>query len=301
MTACQSATTGFGLTLQQLPRAADRVLIVGHLAENRAADRWFDASAVRGVFEALRVPTPGVPQALGRLESAQLVVRQQGRARWALTPQGRLRVGELVGEVDSRAVEAEIAVVGSAELSQAQHALIPPELAPAHWSQPIRALLDRFPFERNVFLMTRFPRNEKETGFPDPVQGVIRASRAALRHHGLTLHLASDRNADDALFGNIAGHMWACKYGIGLFETRFGEEYNDNLQIELGAMLMTGRRCALLRDRDTPDLPTDFVGHIYKRVDFDDLGAVGAAIHSWAAEDLALGRCRHCPQAPGEL
>jgi hypothetical protein len=63
-------------------------------------------------------------------------------------------------------------------------------------------------------------------------------------------------------------------------------------------MLMTGRRCALLKDKDTPDMPTDFVGHIYKPVDFDDLDGVSGALHLWAAEDLGLGRCQHCPDEP---
>jgi hypothetical protein len=246
------------------------------------------------LFEALRVPAPAVPQALGRLQADGLVLRRAADRLWSLTPEGRERVAELVGALDVQAVEAEIALTGSAELSQGRHALIPPELAPVRWATAIKRLLDRFAFETNVFLMTRFPKDEKETAYPDPVRGIIAATRQALDHHGLRLHLASDRNADDELFGNIAGHMWASKYGIGLFETRFGDDYNDNLQIEVGAMLMTGRRCALLRDRDTPELPTDFVGHIYKRVDFDVLDEASREVHKWAAEDLGLGPCAHC-------
>jgi hypothetical protein len=125
---------------------------------------------------------------------------------------------------------------------------------------------------------------------------VIKTTRDALKSHGLHLHLASDRQADDELFGNIAAHMWACKYGIALFETRFGSEFNDNLQIEVGAMLMTGRRVALLKDRDTRDMPTDFVGQIYKSADFDDPDAVQEEVHRWAARDLGLGDCPDCPR-----
>jgi hypothetical protein len=190
--------------------------------------------------------------------------------------------------LDVTAVEAEIALVGSAELQQAQHPLIPPELAPVRWATPIGRLLDRFPFDANVFCMTRFPRREKEDELPDPVRGVIVAARAALDARGLKMHLASDRQADDELFGNIAAHMWACKYGIGLFETRFGKEFNDNLQIEVGAMLMTGRRVVLLKDRDTPDMPTDFVGHIYRSVDFDDPDSIQTEIGNWISDDLGI-------------
>jgi hypothetical protein len=45
-------------------------------------------------------------------------------------------------------------------------------------------------------------------------------------------------------------------------------------------------------------MPTDFVGHIYKEVDFADLDVVAAKVHAWAADDLGLGRCRSCPATP---
>jgi hypothetical protein len=248
------------------------------------------------MFETLRLPRPGnVSQSLARLRDAGHVVRRTTGGSWSLTPLGRERTAALIGAVDPAAIEAELAAIGVAELDHAPHVLIPPELAPVRWATPIQVLLERFPFENNVFCMTRFPKGEREDEYPDPVREVIDAARHALADHGLQLHLASDRVADDELFGNVAAHMWACKYGIGLFETRFGSDFNDNLQIEVGGMLMTGRRVALLKDRETPDMPTDFVGHIYKSVDFDDPAAVGAAIHGWAAEDLGLGPCPGCP------
>ena len=196
---------------------------------------------------------------------------------------------EVMDDVDLAAIEAEIASAPSADLSDAPHAVIPPEFAPPRWQPAIARLLDEFPFDSNVFCMTRFPRDERENQMPDPVQGVIETARVVLTEFGLTLHLASDRNADDELFGNIAAHMWACRYGIGLFETRFGTDLNDNVQIEVGGMLITGRRCALLKDQDTPQLPTDFVGQIYKSVDFDDLHAIRDAVRAWARDDLHLG------------
>jgi hypothetical protein len=69
---------------------------------------------------------------------------------------------------------------------------------------------------------------------------------------------------------------------------------NYNVMTDLGAMLMTGRRCALLKDETSPALPTDLVGQIYKSIDLDDIISVGAKVHSWAAEDLNLGKCSAC-------
>jgi hypothetical protein len=285
----------FGLVVQRIPRAADQVLVIGHLVGSRAGDGWFTPGEVARMFETLRLPTPGgVSQALGRLKDAGLVMRRGTGGSWSVTPVGGERTRELVGEVDVADVEAEIVRSGGAELAQGEHPLIPPELAPIRWAVGISRLLSRFSFDHNVFLVTRFPREEREGDLPDPVRAVVTVAREALSRHGLRLHLASDRTADDELFGNIAAHMWACKYGIGLFETRYGADFNDNLQIEVGAMLMTGRRVALLKDLDTPNMPTDFVGHIYKAVDFEDLDAVAGAVHRWAAEDLGLGPCTMC-------
>lgn len=285
-----------GLTIQRLPRAADRVLVVGHLVGTREGDGWFGPSDIADMFERLRLPSPGgVNQALGRLKDSGFVIRRRSGGSWSVTPEGREHMNTLVAQLDVSSLEAEISRAGSAELEHAQHPLIPPELAPVRFAVPIQRLLASFPFDRNVFCMTRFPRDESTAEMPDPIRNVIERLRNVLGDHGLHMHVASDRAADDELFGNIAAHMWACRYGIGLFETRYGSEFNDNLQIEVGGMLITGRRVALLKDRDTPSMPTDFVGHIYKPVDFEDLDAVAATVHTWAADDLGLGRCNGCP------
>ena len=169
--------------------------------------------------------------------------------------------------------------------------MLPPELAPPRWAEGIKALMERSPFETNVLCMTRFPK----AGYPDdPVQGVIDTVKGALASHGLTLYLASDAIVEDTLFANVAAYMWACQYGFALFEDRIGLGLNYNLVIEVGAMIMAGRACALLKDTTAPDMPTDLVGHIYKPVDFGDLATVNVAAHLWAADDVGLGRCPAC-------
>jgi len=68
--------------------------------------------------------------------------------------------------------------------------------------------------------------------------------------------------------------MWASRYGVAFFEDRRGRRVNYNLTIEIGSMLMTGRRCALLKDTSVEKLPTDLVGKIYKEVDLDHVKTV---------------------------
>jgi len=213
-----------------------------------------------------------------------------------VTPLGRERIQELVGELDLPSLAVELADVPGAELGHVLHTLIPPTLAPIVWVPAIQRMLSDSPFAQNVFCMTRFPEDEDDTAYLDPVQLLIPLMRDALASHGLRMHLASDRQLSDDLYGNVAAHMWACQYGIGLFEDRLGRGLNENMLIEVGSMIVTGRRCALLKDRPVETMPTDFVGQIYKEVDFLDLAAVGAVVHLWAADDLGLGRCPTCPR-----
>ncbi len=83
--------------------------------------------------------------------------------------------------------------------------------------------------------------------------------------------------------------MWACRYGVALFEDRVDRGLNDNLLIEVGAMLMTGRRCALLKDGSIERMPTDFVGMIYKSVDLSVGDTVAATVRAWLKDDLGIG------------
>jgi hypothetical protein len=300
----------FGLALQRLPSAGARVLALGQLAGAFAGDGWFAPRNVEELFEGIRVPSPGnISQELARLRAAGLVRTRKSKPSWSLTPEGNLRVQASIGEIDPAVARAEATRAGGAVIADAFHTVLPPSFAPTKWAAPIASMLERFEFATNVFCMTRFPRDADDTEYLDPVSEVVPVARDALRRHGLFLHLAGlDRKLDDDLFGDIAAHAWACRYGVGLFEDRLGRGLNKNMLIEMGSMLMTGRRCLMLKDvtigaaggasLDKETIPTNLVGHIYDAVDFDDVAGVSHSLHHWAAFDLGLGRCEDCPPSP---
>src|SRR5881392_1334071 len=117
------------------------------------------------------------------------------------------------------------------EFGNEGHAVIPPFFAPMRWSREIGRFLARNPFDRNVFCMTRYPTENAA----DPIGEVIALARPALNSHGLTLHLASDGSMHDDLWSNVAGYLWACRYGLALLENRIDKGLNYNLVIEVGA------------------------------------------------------------------
>jgi hypothetical protein len=279
------------LTLQRLKLVADRILALAELAGVRNVDGWFAVSDVDYLLEGLRLPPPPDTSAvLSHLKRVKLLRARAAKPPWTVTPEGHARILTVIGELDPTETQREIVRHAGAELAQARHVVLLPQQAPPRWLPAISRLLDRYPFETNVFCMTRFARDEV-----DPVSVAAAAARSALAPHGLKLHLANDRTVDPELFGNVAAYMWASRYGVALLEDRAGHGLNENVVIEVGAMLMAGRPCALLKDAALErDLPTDLVGHIYKRADLSDTKAVSKTLHRWAAEDLALGACKEC-------
>lgn len=273
----------------------EQALVLASIAQGRSDDGSFAPSDVADLFIECALPGPArISNTIAALERRNHVTRSRSRASWRLTPLGRQAVNELLSEMDIAALVAEGAASGTASLGHTQHALVSPALAPPGLIGQLRSFLEDHPFERNVFGMTRFP-DEADESDPDPVAPALEVVRAACATHGLEFHLASDRAIDDELWTNIAAHMWGSRYGIAFFEDRRGRGVNYNLTIEVGSMLMAGRRCALLKDRTIPKLPTDLVGRIYKPIDLDDIGTVASAIHTWARDDLGLGACTNCP------
>jgi hypothetical protein len=163
-----------------------------------------------------------------------------------------------------------------AALADTPHYLIPAELAPGQFQAGIGRFLEGHPFDCNVMGISRFPQSAG-----DPVAAGLEACRNACTAAGFELHLASDRNVEDLLFGNVAACMWACRYGIALLEDKIGNGLNYNAILEVGAMLATGRRCLLLKDSTCPTLPTDLVGHIYASVELDSPDSVTEAVGAW--------------------
>lgn len=295
----------FALALQRMS-TPDAALVLGHVASWRGEDRWFSTSEVKDLYADLRLPEPAnVSATLGRLRDrrpALLRTRPGGTPGWTTTPEGELRAEELIGEFDYGSIAADLMVAPGAFFADAEYPTLPPGLAPPAWRPGIRTFLDRHPFETNVFLMTRFPSDGNDD---DPLTPLIERLREAVSTHGLTLHVASDQQIVDDLWGNVGAHMWVCRYGIGILETRAprpplaedAEEeppdprldtLNDNVLIELGSMLTIGRRCMILRDSQAPMPPTDLTSQIFKTVDLEDLDAVADEADQWIAKDLRL-------------
>lgn len=284
-----------GVRVQSLS-LSDQFLALARLSQSRSGSPDFIVRAVDALFHELSLPAPAKPHNVAAaLERNGLIRRGKDRGVWRVTPKGRAESEKVVSGIDLKALVAE-AAVGGARLGSAAHPVILPEFgAPPDLIGILREFLHQHEFDRNVFGMTRFPK-EGSSEPPDPIKDALEVARTVCTAHGLEFHLASDRQLHDDLWTNVATHMWASRYGVGFFEdlAEPASGLNYNLTTEVGAMLMTGRRCCLLKDPSITSLPTDLVGRIRKDVSFEDPDAVEAVLHAWIRDDLGLGSCPAC-------
>lgn len=275
------------LKLQQLDLHL-QTLVLGQLVASRSEGGAFAPAAVLQVFHDFGLPAPGkIGNVFTAVTSKKWFAKQPQRGTYKVTPTGHAKVREQMTGLDMVALVAESANENAPVLGQTEHALVPVHMAPPALVRPLRAFLADHPFDTNVFGMTRFPDAKAETA--DPVGRALAVVKETCSEVGLEFHLASDRAIVDDLWANVTAHMWACRYGVALFEDRVERGLNHNLLIEVGAMLMAGRRCALLKDGSIERMPTDFVGMIYKSVDLSAEETVATTVRSWLGDDLRIG------------
>ncbi len=265
-----------------------QALVLGQLAASRSDDGSFSPGTAFQLFHDFALPAPAkIGNVFTALTKKKWFTKQPQRAAYKVTPSGQAKVREQMTDFDLVALVAESAHKNAPVFGRTEHALVPVHLAPPALVRPLQSFLADHPFDTNVFGMTRFP--DAKAGTADPVGRALAIVREVCAESGLEFHLASDRAIVDDLWDNVTAHMWACRYGVAFFEDRADRGLNHNLLIEVGAMIMGGRRCALLKDGSIEKLPTDFVGMIYKSVDLSAEETVAQVVRTWIKDDLTVG------------
>jgi hypothetical protein len=276
------------LRLQRLDPQT-QTLVLASLAADRDDKKVLTPATVSQLFIDFAVPAPvKIANTFASLKNKGLVMSVPGKGSYKVTPNGREAVAEKMSGLDLVALIAEGATSNAPVLGQTTTALVPFTLAPPQLVQPLRDFLADHPFDTNVFGMTRFP--DTKAGSADPVGRALAVVREVCKQHGLEFHLASDRQIVDDVWPNVMAHMWGSRYGVGFFEDSVNRGMNYNLTSEVGAMSMTGRRVAMLKDGSIEKMPTDFTGMIYKSVDLKDEDTVRAEIEKWIKDDLRIGK-----------
>jgi hypothetical protein len=132
-------------------------------------------------------------------------------------------------------------------------------------------------YSRNVFIMTRFERNNRV------LDGLDKTIREVLLARTLIGHRADDRcyPNDRNLWDNVCTYMFGCKYGIAVLEDIIAAEFNPNVALEYGFMRALGKPTLLLKERRFKPR-ADILGTVWHEFDILDLErSVSTAIEKW--------------------
>lgn len=129
------------------------------------------------------------------------------------------------------------------------------------YKKDIQIKLEKYPYEKNVFLMMKFRNNNEAT---------YRYIKQELSKHGYNCVRADEKewkNITGTSFNPMAV-VYCCKYGIALFdEAEEGAYYNPNVAYELGMMQTQNKRCLILKHISLPNPPFDIVKDLYQTYD----------------------------------
>ena len=171
-----------------------RILILGSVAGTRAGHGWFAPDEALDLFDALRLPRPGNTCAVWANSGPPALVRTRADGRWALTPVGE-RVLQLMGEIDPDALAG-----GRWSVLQVLSSWAP-------CTRPSRRRAGTGAMASRHRASPRAPSVRDQRVLHDPVRATrdgnsrirsLRSSRVSARSrstHGLTLHVASVRQA----------------------------------------------------------------------------------------------------------
>lgn len=158
-----------------------------------------------------------------------------------------------------------------------------------HLNPHIRQFCDNSPFERNVFVMMKFPdKGSMKAAHLRLLNDIWETIREEAARFGLMAHRADQRDYHDQLWENICVHIIGSKYGIAILEDDVASELNPNVALEYGFMKALDHPVALLRSSDFEHGRADLSGKLAKEFDIVSgtlrSKTLRTAARSWFAE-----------------
>jgi hypothetical protein len=145
--------------------------------------------------------------------------------------------------------------------------------------------LERFwqdgPYERSVFLMTKFP-DRSDGAKAVELQKVIDAVETAVETAGFVPRIATGPASHALLWDNVELYLLGCRQGIAIVEDKYLAELNPNVAMEWGWMRAMGKPVLYLAEEDFTHGRADLSGLINEQFKWaDPQSDIEAAVGPW--------------------
>ena len=147
-------------------------------------------------------------------------------------------------------------------------------------------LLNQFhqiaPFDKSVFVMTKFPDPKKPAIADQQLADLIEAVRDAVKGCGYVARVASDNQYHGILWDNVELYLLGCVRGIAIVEDKYLPELNPNVAMEWGWMRGMGRNVLYLVEKDFKKQRADWGGLIEHQFDWANPAPdIKAGVEAW--------------------
>lgn len=113
----------------------------------------------------------------------------------------------------------------------------------------------------------------------------VKAIKIACEKHGITAIRAEEIEFHSYLYWNIMTYIYACDFGIAVFDRITSNDFNPNVAYEVGYLTALGKPVCLLKDRTLTTLHTDLVGKLYRPFSTrDPIKSITTVLTSWLKE-----------------
>jgi hypothetical protein len=146
--------------------------------------------------------------------------------------------------------------------------------------QELAIFHDNKPFEKSVFIMTKFP--EGDTALAQELRRVITAVQTAIQGCNYIPRIASDFNYHPILWDNVELYLLGCGSGVAIVESKYRPELNPNVAMEWGWMRGMGKNVLYLLEESFSQQRADWSGLSEERFPWvSPEDAIKKAIEKW--------------------
>jgi hypothetical protein len=165
-----------------------------------------------------------------------------------------------------------------------------------HLGRRVYEFCQESPFERNVFVMMKFPEklkmSDRHVRLLEDIFDVVRAEAA---RHRLVARRADQKHYHDQLWENICVYVIGSKYGIAVLEDEVAAELNPNVALEYGFMKALDHPVALLQWSRFKHVRADLSGKLARTFDIKqgllNKASLRKAVGDWLREQgFRVGR-----------
>jgi hypothetical protein len=149
-------------------------------------------------------------------------------------------------------------------------------------SEKLAEFNEEAPYEKSIFIMTKFPATKGGAKLDNELRTVIDAVVASINKCGYHARIASDKGYHAALWDNVELHLLGCIYGVAIVEDRYATELNPNVAMEWGWMRALGKEVLYLVEENFSHERADWLGLLRDSFPWDNpSSAIDEAVTRW--------------------